>query len=457
MKSKPLFAHQKESIKFLKGHPRVFDTSDPGTGKTRVEIEDFAARRAKGAGPMFVFAPKSLLYSAWGKDIAEFAPDLKVSLAYAENRIEAFAADADVYVTNHDAVKWVLKQNSAFWKRFKDPSLVIDESDAYKHRTSQRSAAIGKVAKFFEVRRLLTGTPTTNGICDIWHQMYLVDGGKRLGTSFFQFRSACCTPTQVGPNPNMVEWKDRPNAEAVVSALIKDVTLRHRFEDCVDIPENYQYSVPYKLPARLMTRYKELENDSILKLSEMKHISAVNAAVLYGKLLQACSGAVYGNDGVPAVLDTGRYELTMDIAEQRRHSIVFFYWQHQRDLLIAEAERRGITYAVLDGTITRKGERERIVKMYEAGFYRVLFAHPKSAAHGLTLVRGTATIWPDPTANLGWYLQGLKRIHRIGQSDKTETIVVVSPDTLEEGVYESLLAKDVKMSSLLSYLTPRKK
>ena len=454
--TEPLFAHQQHSIKFQRTHDRVFDMSEPGTGKTRVVIEDFAHRRSKGAGPMLVFAPKSLLYSAWGKDIKTFAPHLSVSIAYAENRAKAFAVDADVYITNHDAVKWVIGHSSLL-KRFANGLLVCDESTAFKHRTSQRSKAISHIAKYFTVRRMLSGSPTTNGICDIWHQMYLIDDGKRLGIDFFQFRSACCTPRQVGPNINMVEWTDRPDAEAAVAMLINDVVIRHKFEDCVDIPENYQYSVSYKLPPKLFKQYKQLERDSILKLSEMKHVSAINAAVLSGKLLQVCSGAIYGNDGNANVLDVGRYELTMDIAEERRHSIVFFYWRHQRDALIVEAKRRGLTYAVLDGTVTRKGEREEITRLYEAGFYRCLFAHPKSAAHGLTLIKGTATIWPDPTSNLEWYLQGLKRIHRIGQTEKTETIVVVSPDTIEESVFESLMAKDGKMSRLMSYLKPEKK
>ena len=450
------FAHQRESLKFFTPRPRVFDTSDPGTGKTPVEIWDFVRHRAKSGGPALVLCPKSLIYSAWGKDIAAFAPDLKVSMAYAENREAAFAADADVYVTNHDAAKWLLGRPLGFWKRFRDGRLIVDESDAYKHRTSQRSAAAGKIAQHFEIRRLMSGTPTTNGICDIWHQMYLIDDGKRLGKSFFQFRAACCTPTQVGPDPRMVKWEDRPNAEAVVSALIADVTIRHKFEDCVDIPKNHQYSVPYLLRPKHMMKYLEMEKHSVLEISQMKRISAVNAAVLYGKLLQVCSGAIYDNHGGYELLDSGRYELTLDLAEARRHSIVFFYWQHQRDALVAEAKRRGLSYAIYDGTVTRKGEREEIVRMYQAGFYRVLFAHPKSAAHGLTLVKGTATIWPSPTANLGWYLQGLKRIHRIGQKEKTETIVVVSPNTLEEGVFASLLAKDGKMSNLLGYLTGKK-
>ena len=130
---------------------------------------------------------------------------------------------------------------------------------------------------------------------------------------------------------------------------------------------------------------------------------------------------------------------------------MFFYWQHQRDELVKQAEKRGIPYAVFDGSVTKKGAREAITDHFQKGFYRVIFAHPKSAAHGLTWTKGAATIWPSATPNLEWYLQGLKRIHRIGQTEKTETIMVIAPDTIEERVYESLNTKDAKQLTLLEY------
>ena len=421
----------------------IFATGN--TGKTRVEIEDFAKQSKK----VLILAPKSLLESAWGNDIKKFAPQLKVSIAYASNREEAFKATADVYITNHDAAKWLAAQKEAFWKDFE--VLIIDESSAFKHHTSKRSKSVAKIAKFFPIRRLLSGTPNSNGVCDIWHQMLLVDDGKRLGKSFFAFRSAVCTPQQVGPQANMVKWEDKPNAETIVSALIKDVTIRHRFEDCVDIPANHQYSVPFQLNKKHAMLYKQMEAASILQVKN-KTITAINAAVLYQKLLQVSSGAVYDDAAGYTLLDEDRYELIMDLAEQREHSVVFFSWTHQRDQLIKQAESRGLTYALIDGTVTSAKRRAEIVEHFQAGFYRVLFAHPQSAGHGLTLTRATATIWSSPTYNLEHYLQGLKRIHRIGQKAKTETIMVLAPGTIEEKVYQALRDKDAKMTTLLSFL-----
>ena len=199
-----------------------------------------------------------------------------------------------------------------------------------------------------------------------------------------------------------------------------------------------------------MAAYKQLEDNSILLLKQSS-VTAINGAVLYGKLLQLASGAVYNDDDAYSLIDTGRYEMIIDLVQERLHSVVFFHWKHQRDELIKLAKARGIKFALIDGSVAGK-TRDEVVKHYQQGFYDVLFAHPQSAGHGLTLTKGTATIWASPTYNLEHYLQGLKRIHRIGQKEKTETIMILAPGTIEEKVYESLCNKDAKLTTLLNYL-----
>ena len=448
MKSLPLFKHQKESLALLAEQPKVFDMSDPGTGKTRVGIEAFAARRRKKGGCLLILAPKSLLDNAWKQDFAKFAPDMACVIADAGHREEVFKMPADVYITNHDAAVWLHKQKPAFFKKF--DSLEIDESTAFKHNTSARAKAVSKIAKYFKYIRLASGTPTSNGVCDLWHQLLILDQGIRLGSSFFAFRSAACSPEQVGPLPQHVKWVDKPDIENVVGSLIKDITIRHRFEDCVDIPPNHKYSVSYTLCKKHMATYKVMEEEQILAVKD-KMITAINAAAVYTKLLQIASGAVYSSEDNYSVIDTGRYQLILDLVEARKHSVVFFNWKHQRDQLIAEAKIRKISYAVFDSSTTST-TRATIVEDYQAGKYQVLFAHPQSAGHGLTLTKGTATIWASPTYNLEHFAQGWKRIHRIGQNEKTETIVVIAKDTIDEKVWSVLQNKGARMSDFLNEL-----
>lgn len=462
-KDMPMFDHQVTSVRFMHDVPKVLDFSDPGTGKTRVQIELFKARRLRGAGCALVIAPKSLLRSAWQDDFTKFAPEFKTVVATATNRDKAFAESADVYITNTDAVNWLAKQKPDFFKKF--DCLIIDELSTFKHHTSQRSKAMNKIKRHFQYRSGLTGTPNSNSLTDLWHQAFIVDDGARLGKSFYQFRNSVCTPRQVGPQPNMLQWEDRPGAENAVGQLLADITVRHKFEECIDIPENHLYPVPYHLSAKQLKAYRQMEDNAITLLDSGRMISTVNAAGVMTKLMQIASGAAYSDFGTGftelqkkaadamgyALIDTGRYELIADLVEQRDHSVVFFNWNHQRDQIVEELNRRGISFALIDGTVSDK-ERKEAVDRFQAGFYRVLLAHPQSAAHGLTLTKGSATIWASPTYNLEHFLQGNRRIYRAGQTQKTETIVIVAPGTVEEKVMERLKEKDMRQGNMLALL-----
>lgn len=432
------------SFLLLRHNGYIFATGN--TGKTAVEIVDFAERRRKGAPPAIILATKSLLTSAWQNDFTTFAPELRTSVAYAENREEAMNTEADAYILNHDGVNWLKQQKTKFWKRFDGGTLIIDESTAFKHHTSERGKSCKKIASRFEFKRLMSGTPTPNGICDIWHQMMILDGGSRLGKLYQKFKMAACYPTR--DDSGFIKWVDRDGIEQTIVALLKDIVIRHRFEDCVDIPPNTLRRVDFKLNSSHMRVYEEMQQKKFIELKNSK-ITAINGGAAFTKLLQIASGAVYDEEHLQQVIDNDRYELVMDIVEERRHSIAFFLWQHQRDALVQSAKKRGISYAVYDGSVSDK-DRTQIVKDYQEGRYRVIFAHPKSAAHGLTLTKGTATIWASPTFNLEFFNQGYKRIHRIGQTERTENIVVCAENTLDDLVWQKCQDKDIRSSDLLN-------
>lgn len=444
----PRFKHQNTSLRFLKTHLIAFDMSDPGTGKTRVHIEDIADRRAKGSGAALVLCPKSLLQAAWGDDIEKYRPELKYVICPADKREKAFAEEADVYITNIDAAVWLLKQKPAFFKRFE--IIVIDESTAYKHHTSARSKAVGKIISHFQVRRLLSGLPNPNGICDLWHQVKLLDDGRRLGKSFFHFRSSVCNAIQNGPKAQHIKWVDRDGAELAVTGLLKDITIRHVLEDCIDMPENTLRPIAFKLSARHQAFYDKMERDAIAVVNSQT-IKAINGAVLYGKLMQVASGAAYDDLGEAAWIDSGRYELIADLCEQRPHTLVFFQWEHQRDRLIEEFEKRGLTYGVVDGSVGLK-QRTEFVQYFQKGFYRVGLLHPKAAGHGLTLTKATTSIWASPTINAEWWKQANHRAYRAGQTLRTETIIIVAQKTIDERVYDACASKNFNIALLLHQL-----
>ena len=593
---KPLWLHQAQTKALYKKTDIVYDLSDPGTGKTRAHLEAFAERRRKGGGCALVVAPKSLLETAWWADAWEFVKDMRCSVSYASNRDRSFSVDADIYIINTDGVKW-LKSNfkPAFWKKF--DTILIDEISYFKHSTSQRSKAAKFISKFFTHRAGLTGTPNPKSVTELWHQVFLLDDGERLGTSFYKFRTATQQAKQIGPQPQHVKWEDKDGAELAVFGLLQDITIRHLFEECMDIPPNTERHIGFTLSPKLLRQYKTLEAATVLQL-ENEAVVALNAAVLRTKLLQLClaegtevltdtgwteiqdlqsthliwdgskyvnydrlldngykktincwgvqmtpdhkvlakngwktageingkpshrfgrsdfqlpnslkktwfktlwykihnfirpnnsiqvaerkmvrtydlqnvgnknqfvirnkegfefivhncSGAIYHSEGEYTVLDTSRYELITDLVEEHKHSVVFYNWLHQKEQLITMARKRGIECEFLDSKVPAK-TKVAIVKDYQAGNLQAIYLHPMTGAHGLTLTRGTRTIWSSPTYQPDFLKQGKHRIYRGGQTKKTETIMIEAKGTVEKKVFEILNRDNAKMQDFLS-------
>lgn len=445
------WAHQKESKSFFSSRPRGNDFSDPGTGKTRVQIDNYKARFRPGR--LLVVCPKTLMYSAWGADIETWAPGMTYTLAYADVRAEAFAMKSDAVIINSDGVKW-LAENKSVLKQF--DHVILDESTAFKHNSSQRSKALIAIRDRFNYRYAMTGTPTPNSVTELHHPMLFIDDGKRLGDSFYRFRQAVQTPKQIGPMANHLKWEDKPGISNVVDRLIADITIRHAFEDVMKhVPPNTRNTKHFKLSPRALKTYKQMENEAIAIL-EHDSVTAIHAASMRTKLLQIASGAVYtgGEEGHYAMVDRSRYELITELIEPVKQSVVFFNWRHQRIELAAEFERAGYSFAIIDGTVADR-HRDQIVKDFQAGQYKTILLHPRTGAHGLTLTRGTTTIIASPIYEADLLRQAIARVYRGGQTEKTNTILVCATGTVEELVYEKLFDKETRMVDLLSLLQLR--
>lgn len=443
------FENQKETIHRMLDYPSVYDASDPGTGKTGSSLGAWATRYAKDGKKLLVLAPKSVMETAWGDDIDKMFPGMfTYSIARAENREEAFASDVDIYITNLDAAKWLAKQRPQFFSKFDE--LVIDEATAYKNPDSQRSKAVDHIADRFAFRRELSGTPMPKSVLDIWFQMYLLDRGQRLGNSYYRFRNQMCDVVQVGPRPEHRQWVDKENASIIVAGLIEDITIRHKFEDCHDIPPNVQRKIYYEMDRKHRALYDKMAEESVLEQNGSV-ILAQNAAVLANKLVQIASGSVYSDTGKGVKLFRERVELVMELVKERQHSVTFFQWAHQRNALKEVAKKEGVEYEVIDGT-TSDGRRTSIIRAFQEGCFQTLFLQPESAAHGITLTRATASIWTSPTYRPDIMRQGLARVYRAGQKFLTENIMICARGTIDEHVYDVMAGKELRMAQLLEFL-----
>ena len=435
------YAHQKSTTDFIVKTKTCLITTDPGTGKTRAVLDAHAIL----GGKTLVLAPLSILEAAWGEDIRKFQPQIKYGVAYAKNRKQVFEdSENEMVITNFEAVNF-LQKNTQYCEQF--DTIVIDEFTAFKNRQAKRSKNLSKIISYFTNRIAMSGTPNSNTILDIWHPAFLVDGGARLGTRFYAFRHQACTPKF---NGFANEWVDKPGIEEAVANKLSDISIRYALSDCIDLPDNIVRTVNTKLTPNIQKQYKTLADESVL-YTKSGTVNAINAAARVKKLLQLVTGAIYDEDGVVQFVHQERYDIVMTLVSQRAHSLVAFNWRHERDALVEMAQKEGMSYEVIDGTVPAE-RRKDIVSRYQAGQIKVLFCHPQSASHGLTLTRASTVIWCSPTYNAEHYQQFNQRIYRAGQTQKTETILIQARGTWEPEVYKKLNTKLGRMENLLHIL-----
>lgn len=441
-----LWPHQHETYQYVLNHPLSFCTSSPGTGKSLPHLKVAETLLARGeCSRVVVVCPKTLMRTTWAQEIQRYVPMFSYALAEApdEQRRAAFISQCPIVIINSDGVTWLAKQPVPWLKQVLGPQamLIVDESTAFKNPRARRTKALLRLAPLFTRRYLLSGTPAPNTVTELWAQMYILDLGQRLGRHFSKFRSLVQRPRSRGA---FTLWEDIPDARILVKAMIEDVIIHHDFDEVMTLVPQLQHLVYYyELPPKHYQLYKQLERTAYLEYKH-KQISAVNAGVLANKLLQAASGATYSDDQSYVVFDEGRYEYIVELVQERSHSLVFFHWHHQRDLLAQFLKKEDISYEVIDGTVTSTKQRAKIIEDFQAGKYQTLLLHPLSAAHGVTLTQADTVIWASPTYQHDIYQQGIARIRRGLQRQKTQSIIVLAKNTRDELCYETFVGRKEK-------------
>lgn len=440
-----LMQHQVEFGKVWSEVRRVLNLSGCGTGKTLSCID--GVKQHWPEARVLVFAPLSILRTAWGGDLNKFWPETTWDIAYAKNRAKVFEnKETQWVITNHDAVKTVVKKG---W-HFDFDICITDEADAFRNRTAQRTKAFLTLAEFFEIITLMTGTPTPRSVTDIWALAYAIDKGERLGRNFFQFRNQVCKAEPIPGVPNAMKWTDKPDAIGQVSGMLADITQRVTLDEVVELPQTVVREIPVELPAKLRRQYEEMKRESMMMLESGLIVDAIHAGARRQKLLQMVSGAVYNDtNGTHSDMHPDRHKLVADLVEEADHSLVAFNWKHQRVGLEKEMNARKIPYGVIDGS-TPVRTRELLVSKFQAGQLQTLLCHPQSAGHGLTMTRAQRVIWASPNDRADLYVQFNHRMRRKGQERRTEIIHIAAEHTIEEGVYDNMLGKKGRQDELLA-------
>lgn len=424
---------------------------DMGLGKTVITLDAINTLRYDrwAVQRVLIIAPKKVAEGTWTKEAQkwEHLRHLRISavLGSQQKRLRALATPADIYVINRDNVAWLVDYFKNAWPF---DMVVLDESSSFKNSQSKRFKALKLVRS--RINRLveLTGTPASNGLIDLWAQIYLLDGGARLGRTLGQYRERFFDPDKRS-RTQIFSYTPKDGSMEYIQQAIGDICVSMKAEDYLNLPDRMFDDVPVVLDDKTRKAYRQLERDLLLELDEGQ-ITAASAGVLTGKLLQLCNGAVYDSEKRPLAIHNCKVEAFLEVLEQLngQHCLVFYNFQHDRDRLLAALEPLGLRVWVYQNAADEDA--------WNAGEIDVLLAHPASCAYGLNLQNGGHHIvWFGLTWSLEQYEQANKRLHRQGQRHPVIVHHLVVQGGMDEDVIDSLRAKGDTQEALMAALKAR--
>lgn len=424
---------------------------DMGLGKTVITltaVNDLRYNRflVKKA---LVIAPKKVAEDTWTRE-AEKWDHLKLLrvvpvLGSEKKRIRALNSPGDVYVLSRDNVQWLVGYYRNGWPF---DMVIIDELSSFKNHRAKRFKSLTFVRNHITRMVGLTGTPAPNGLIDLWAQIYLLDGGKRLGRTITEYRNNYFTP-DARNREQIFSYAPLPGSEESIQDRIKDICISLSAKDYLELPERIDNVVYVQMDEKSKAGYAEFEKEMLLEVDDTT-IDAGSAAVLTGKLLQYCNGAIYDEEKEVIELHDSKLEALKEIVEasQGKHILVFYNFQHDRERILRAFQKTRMRIGELKSpeTITR----------WNSGELDMLLAHPASAAYGLNLqAGGSIIVWFGLNWSLELYQQANARLYRQGQKENVIIHHLVAAGCMDEKVMEALQDKQVTQDSILQALKAR--
>ena len=423
----------------------------PGLGKTSITLSAInILRYYKWAiSKVLVVAPKKVAEGTWSKEAAKWdhLKHLRVSpvLGSSAKRIKAVNTPADVYVINRENIPWLVDYYKQAWPF---DMVVLDESTSFKNPQSKRFKALKLVRRFMKKVVLLTGTPSSRGIEDIWAQVYLLDEGQRLGRTITAYRQMYFNCNTHGGH--FTEYIEKDGAEAAVLEAISDICISMTAEDYLELPSLIEHEIPVVLDDKAKKAYDKFEKDLLIELDE-DVVTAGTAAVLTGKLLQFCSGAVYGEDKKVLPLHDCKLDAYMELIERLdgERCITFYGFQHDKERILTALSKTKLRVRVYQGT---QDEDD-----WNNGEIDILLVHPASCAYGLNLqAGGRHIVWFTPNWSFELNDQGKCRLWRQGSPyDKVYVHYLVVQDGVDEDVMTAIQDREQTHDTVMNVLKAR--
>lgn len=445
MKYKP-HDYQRYATEYIESHPEAAVFLDMGLGKTSITLtalnnllsDYFDVHR------ILVVAPLRVARNTWSDEIEKWDHLHHLTFAIAvgseKERLEALRKQADITMINRENLQWLIEKSG---QPFEYDMVVIDELSSFKNHQAKRFKALMKVRP--KVKRIvgLTGTPSSNGLMDLFAEFKILDMGMRLGRFIGQYRNTYFKPDKVN-GPTVYSYKPLPGAEDAIYEKISDITISMKAADHLKMPELINTKYMVHLSEKEKKKYEDMKAELVLELPEGE-ITAANAASLSGKLSQMTNGAVYADDESILPIHDRKLDALEDIIESANGKPLLIAYWFKHDLIRIEqrlAEKK-IPFQKLDSDAS--------MKMWNKGELPVALIHPASAGHGLNLQSGGSTlVWFGITWSLELYQQTVARLYRQGQSSRTVTVIhILTQGTVDEKIMKALAEKDSTQSALI--------
>lgn len=438
--------YQKYATEFIESHPIAAVILQMGLGKTVCTLTaiEHLIYDTFEVSKVLIVAPLRVAKVTWSDEIDKWDHlshlTYSVAVGSEKERLSALKKKADLYMINRENLQWLIEKSGL---PFDYDMVVLDELSSFKSWQSKRFRAFMKVRP--KVQRVvgLTGTPSSNGLMDLFAEFKCLDMGERLGRFITQYRNSFFIPDRM--NGQVVySYKLRPFAEEEIYRRIGDITISMKALDHLKMPELIENRYPVYMDDGEKQQYESMKKDLILPYLENETITAANAAALSGKLCQMANGAVYSDEGSVAHIHDRKLDALEDIIEAAQGPILLCYWfKHDLERITRKLDELKVEYARIssDGSI----------RMWNEGKFQVGLIHPASAGHGLNLqAGGNHIVWFGLTWSLELLEQTNARLWRQGQ--RAETVVVqylVTAGTIDERILDAISKKEQDQNALI--------
>ena len=424
---------------------------DMGLGKTVITLSAIMELKYGrfAVNKVLVIAPKKVAEATWQQEASkwDFLRNLRFAtvLGSAKNRTKELYRPADIYVINRENVDWLVDYYKNDWPF---DMVVVDESSSFKSHRAKRFKALASIRP--RIRRIveLTGTPSSNSLMDLWSQLYLLDGGARLGKYYTHFRDRFFDPGK-RTREVIYSYDPKDGAQQSIMGRISDICISMKASDYLQLPDCIIDDIPVELDAKAKKAYNQLERDMVLALPD-GDIDVASAAGLSNKLQQLANGAVYDDEHGVHEVHNCKLEAFLELLEKLngQHALVFYNFKHDLSRIQDALKTSKLRVRVFQGA-----EEE---KDWNSGKIDVLLAHPASTAYGLNLQNGGHhIIWFGLNWSLELYQQANKRLHRQGQREPVIIHQLVCRGTRDDDLVDALDWKDKAQDYVLESLKAR--